>query len=130
MKSNPALPALSVLTLFVTAVVLRAAPASSPLRVHPTNSRYFTDGTTNADGSLRGIYLAGHQIFVDLQDRGVYPSVMPFELYGFLDGEPVNGERLWEGNPFHGANNINGMDVDRNRNRLGETDLQFNHPEP
>ncbi len=55
-----------------------------------------------------------------LQTCGVYFSVMLFELYGFLDGEDVNGQRLWEGNPFNGANNINGVDVDRNHNRLGE----------
>jgi hypothetical protein len=30
-----------------------------------------------------------------LQERGVYFSVMLFELYGFLDGEEVNGQRLW-----------------------------------
>ncbi len=33
------------------------------LRVHPSNPRYFTDGSGKA------IYLAGHQIFVDLQDN-------------------------------------------------------------
>jgi hypothetical protein len=33
------------------------------LRVHPSNPRYFTDG------SGRAIYLGGHQIFVDLQDN-------------------------------------------------------------
>ena len=43
-------------------------PASSAttlglLRVHPSNPRYFTDG------SGRAIYLGGHQIFVDLQDN-------------------------------------------------------------
>jgi len=56
----------------------------------------------------------------DLQRRGIYISVMLFELYGFLDGEEVNGQRLWDGNLFCGANNINGIDVDRNQNRLGE----------
>ncbi|HRZ58030.1 MAG TPA: hypothetical protein P5525_21535, partial [Candidatus Paceibacterota bacterium] len=55
-----------------------------------------------------------------LQQRGVYLSVMLFELYGFLDGEEVNGQRLWDGNPLNAANNMNGVNVDRNRNRLGE----------
>ena len=36
-----------------------AAPAPGPLRVHPVNSRYFTDGTKNADGSFQAVYLAG-----------------------------------------------------------------------
>ena len=54
---------------------------------------------------------------------------MLFELYGFLDGEEVNGQRLWEGNPFNGANNVNGVDVDRNRNRLGEEFFSLEDPE-
>lgn len=33
--------------------------AKGPLRVHPTNPRYFTDGTKNPDGSLRAVYLTG-----------------------------------------------------------------------
>ena len=61
-----------------------------------------------------------HNRCQDLQRRGIYISVMLFELYGFLDGEDVNGQRLWEGNLFHSANNINGIDVDQNQNRLGE----------
>lgn len=211
---------------------LFGAPATGPLRVHPTNPRYFTDGTTNADRSLKAIYLGGHEIFVDLQDnafnkewtknmsrpddpaakarlldwnryldwmeqlqfnylrgwivwstgsgtaappyriassmpflrtgpgnakdgkpkfdlhrfdegffqrlrararalqdRGVYVSVMLFELYGFLDGEEVNGQRLWDGNPFNGANNINGVDLDRNHNRMGEEFFSLDNPE-
>ncbi len=209
-----------------------SATAAGPLRVHPTNRRYFTDGTTNADGSLKAVYLGGHQIFVDLQDnsfnkewtkdmnhpedpaakarvldwdryvdfaanqrfnylrgwiiwstgsgkaappyrvarpmpfhrtgpgtasdgspkfdlhrfdeaffrrahdrgralqeRGVYLSVMLFELYGFLDGEAVDGQRLWDGNVLNGVNNTNGLDVDRNRNRLGEEFFSLEHPE-
>ena len=199
-------------------------PATGPLRIHPANPRYFTDGT-------KGIYLCGHQIFVDVQDnafnkewvkamghpeepdkksrlldwdryldfaeglgfnylrgwiiwstgsgtaapphkvafpmpfkrtgpgnandgglkfdlqqfdevffqrlhnrcrdlqrRGIYISVMLFELYGFLDGEKVNGQRLWEGNLFCGTNNINGIDVDRNQNRLGEEFFSLDNP--
>ncbi len=200
------------------------SPTAGPLRVHPKNPRYFTDGT-------KGIWLGGHQSFVDLQDnafnkewvkdlrhpgdpnkksrlldwnryldfvevlgfnyvrgwiiwstgsgkaapphkvafsmpfkragpgkandgglkfdlqqfdeaffqrlqdrcrdlqnRVVYISVMLFELYGFLDGEEVNGQRLWDGNLFHGANNINGIDVDRNQDRLGEEFFSLDDP--
>ena len=64
----------------------------------------------------------------DLQNRGVYISVMLFELYGFLDGEEVNGQRLWDGNLFHGANNINGIDVDWNQNCLGEEFFSLDNP--
>ncbi len=226
----------SALLLFLFACPLQSATrqrvtASGPLRVHPANPRYFTDSTTNADGSLKAIYLGGHQIFVDLQDnafnkewtkdmshpedsaakarlldwaryldwieklqfnyvrnwiiwstgsgtaappnktanpmpflrtgpgsandgklkfdlhrfdegffkllhararalqqRGVYLSVMLFELYGFLDGEEVNGQRLWDGNPFNRTNNINGLDPDRNRNGLGEEFFSLQDP--
>jgi len=64
----------------------------------------------------------------DLQERGIYISVMLFELYGFLDGEEANGQRLWDGNLFCGTNNINGIDVDRNHNRLGEEFFSLNDP--
>jgi hypothetical protein len=37
--------------------------------VHSQNSHYFTDGTTSSDSSLKAIYLAGHQVLVDLQDN-------------------------------------------------------------
>lgn len=64
----------------------------------------------------------------DLQNRGVYISVMLFELYGFLDGEEVNGQRLWDGNLFNGANNVNGLHMDRKRNRLGEEFFTLDDP--
>lgn len=216
MKRNPSKIVLTSEILFLTATVLATASVADPLRVHPTNPRYFA-------GGVKGIWLGGHQIFMDLQDnsfnkewtkdmhyphdpgkksrllnwdrypdfaagmhfnylrgwiiwstgsgtaapphkvaspmpfkrtgpgrandgglkfdleqfdevfferlerrcrdlqnRGIYISIMLFELYGFLDGEKVDGQRLWEGNMFHGVNNINGIDVDRNGNRLGE----------
>ncbi|GEM_PF-1989478 len=54
---------------------------------------------------------------------------MLFELYGFLDGEGVNGQRLWEGNMFYSANHINGLNVDRNQNRLGEEFFSLDSPD-
>jgi hypothetical protein len=41
---------------------------AGPLRVHPTNPRYFTDGTTNAAGSLNAVYLTGSHTWQSLQD--------------------------------------------------------------
>ena len=69
MRASPSQVVLGSTVLLVAVTVLSAAPASGPLRVHPTNPRYFTDGTTHADGSLKGIYLGGHEIFADLQDN-------------------------------------------------------------
>lgn len=168
-------------------------PAPGPLRVHPKNGRYFTDGSGKA------IYLAGHQWFNDLQhnawnfpvkvdweryldfmverkmnylrnwivwsvgdptaghpsplmpfkragpgkaldgkpkfdlkkfdpafferlhaqiraagQRGIYVSVMLFEVYGFMDRDGVYPKSLWAGNVVHGPNNVNGVDTDEN----------------
>ena len=64
----------------------------------------------------------------DLQQHGVYLSVMLFEPYGFLGGEDVQGQRLWDGNLFHAANNVNGIDIDRNHNGLGEEFFTLQDP--
>jgi hypothetical protein len=45
-------------------------PAKGPLRLHPANPRYFTDGTTVAEGSLRAIYLTGSHHWDVFQDSG------------------------------------------------------------
>jgi hypothetical protein len=42
--------------------------AMGPLRVHPDNPRYFTDG------SGRAIYLTGSHTWANLQDTGVAPE--------------------------------------------------------
>ncbi|MEA3225815.1 MAG: DUF6298 domain-containing protein, partial [Planctomycetota bacterium] len=57
----------------------------------------------------------------DLQETGVYVSIMLFEVYGFLGGEPVGDppQTLWDGNVFNKANNINGIDVDYDGNGKG-----------
>ena len=43
--------------------------ATGPLRVHPSNPRYLTDGTTYPDGSLRAVYLTGSHTWNALQDH-------------------------------------------------------------
>ena len=57
----------------------------------------------------------------DLQKRGVYVSIMLFEVYGFLEGEACGNPRqtLWDGNVFNRANNINGIDTDYNNDGKG-----------
>ena len=57
----------------------------------------------------------------DLQDRGVYVSIMLFEVYGFLGGEASGDPKqtLWDGNVFNKANNINGIHVDYDGDGLG-----------
>ena len=110
--------------------------AAPPHRVaHPRPFSRTGPGTAN-DGGLKfdlhrfddAFFQRLHDRARALQDRGIYLSVMLFELYGFLDGEEVDGQRLWDGNLFNGANNVNGVDVDRNQNRLGEEFFSLDDP--
>jgi hypothetical protein len=73
-------------------------PAAGPLRVHPENSRYFTDGTKMSDGSLRAVYLTGSHTWANLIDRGPSdpPPVFDFDGYlDFLERHNHNFIRLW-----------------------------------
>ncbi|MEA3224530.1 MAG: DUF6298 domain-containing protein [Planctomycetota bacterium] len=55
------------------------ARSSEPLRVHPDNPRYFTDG------SGRAIYLTGSYTWLDLQDGTLTGADLTFDYEGFLD---------------------------------------------
>ena len=82
----------------VTLPIDGGSVAHGPLRVHPTNPRYFTDGTTNQDGSLKAVYLTGSHTWANLIDRG--PSDPPpgfdFDRYvDFLAKHNHNFIRLW-----------------------------------
>ena len=57
----------------------------------------------------------------DLQESGIYVSIMLFEVYGFLDGEACGDPKqtLWDGNVFSRMNNINSIDVDYDGNGRG-----------
>ena len=70
MSTKPARAALTAAALLFALAALNAAPAAGPLRVHPQNPRYFTDGTTNADGSLKAVFLTGSHTWSNLQDIG------------------------------------------------------------
>lgn len=63
--------------------------ATGPLRVHPTNGRYFTDGSGKA------IYLTGSHTWNNLQHNGVYPRVDYDEYLDFLDKHNHNFIRMW-----------------------------------
>jgi hypothetical protein len=63
-----------------------------PLRVHPQNSRYFTDG------SGRAIYLTGSHTWSNLQDQGPKDPPPPFDYGRYLDflrERNHNVIRLW-----------------------------------
>lgn len=75
-----------------------AKSASGPLRVHPTNPRYFTDGTRVADGSPRAVYLTGAHTWNNLVDMGRSdpPEAFDFDAYlNFLEKHDHNFIRLW-----------------------------------
>ncbi|MGH7754241.1 MAG: serine hydrolase domain-containing protein, partial [Gemmatimonadales bacterium] len=75
-----------------------ARPAAGPLRVHPDNPRYFTDGARLPDGSLKALLLTGSHTWNNLvdMDRGDPPAPFDFEAYlGFLERHGHNFIRLW-----------------------------------
>jgi hypothetical protein len=92
----PLCAAALLLSLFATGQA-PAAKASGPLRVHPTNPRYFTDGSGKA------IYLTGSHTWTNLQDVSGYKELVTNldELGGFqkhlewLRSYNHNFIRLW-----------------------------------
>ncbi len=70
----------------------RATPARGPLRKHPDNARYFTDGTGKA------VYLTGAHTWNNLQDMGPAdpPPAFDFDAHlSFLGRHGHNFVRLW-----------------------------------
>ncbi|MBN1417816.1 MAG: hypothetical protein JXP34_03520 [Planctomycetes bacterium] len=70
----------------------RRAPAKGPLRVHPGNPRYFTDG------SGRAVYLTGAHTWPNLVDIGPSDPPPRFDFPKYLDwleGFGHNFIRLW-----------------------------------
>lgn len=77
---------------------LRRERREGPLRLHPTNPRYFTDGTKLADGSLKAIYLTGSHTWNNLVDMGRDDPPRPFDFDAYLDfltRHEHNFIRLW-----------------------------------
>ncbi|NUO80997.1 hypothetical protein HUU05_13035 [candidate division KSB1 bacterium] len=75
-----------------------AKKAVGPLRVHPNNPRYFTDGTKNLDGSLKAVYLTGSHTWNNLQDMGPGdpPPAFDYDAYlDFLERHGHNFVRMW-----------------------------------
>lgn len=62
-----------------------AGEARGPLRIHPENPRYFTDGTRTADDSMRAVYLTGAHTWNSLVDMGRSDQPEKFDWSGYLD---------------------------------------------
>jgi hypothetical protein len=76
----------------------QASVAKGPLRIHPDNPRYFTDGTKMPDGSLKAIYLTGAHTWNNLVDRGRSDPPKKFDYHAylnFLTNYDHNFIRLW-----------------------------------
>ena len=79
------------LALLCATCVWGATPCAGPLRVHPTNPRYFSDA------SGRAIYLTGSHNWGNFQDRGI-PQRPAFDYAAYLDflqKHHHNFMRLW-----------------------------------
>ena len=89
---------MAAVSLVAAALAADASRATGPLRVHPQNPRYFTDGTRATDGSLRVVYLTGSHTWNSLVDmtRDESPGPFDFDAYlGFLADHHHNFIRLW-----------------------------------
>lgn len=83
---------------FAQTADIMAASAAGPLRIHPDNPRYFTDGTKLPDGSLRAVYLTGAHTWNNLVDMGRSdpPEAFDWDAYlAFLEKHHHNFIRLW-----------------------------------
>jgi hypothetical protein len=114
-----------------------AKRAAGPLRVHPTNSRYFTDGTKDPDGSLKAVYLTGSHTWNSLQDGAFFtaeaadpPPAFDFGGYlDFLQRHNHNFVRLWrfELPKFHYWLDTDSSALRGPNSRMG---IQFSQPHP
>jgi hypothetical protein len=92
----------TLVTVFLTALTsassTSATPARGPLRVHPENPRYFTDGTKTPEGAWKAVYLTGSHTWNSLVDMGRNDPPEPFDFTAYLDfleRHHHNFIRLW-----------------------------------
>ncbi len=91
-------PPLTRYARVVLTVAPPARPASGPLRVHPANPRYFTDGSPGPNGMPRALLLTGSHTWNNLVDMGRDDPPGPFDFGAYLDLLQANGHnfiRLW-----------------------------------
>jgi hypothetical protein len=65
---------------------------------------------------------------IQAQDKGIYVSIMLFELYGFGTGEGTPPNTLWGGNMFNKDNNINNIHVDDDNDNRGMEFFSLKNP--
>lgn len=87
-----------VLVTFLASASADDSPARGPLRVHPDNPRYFTDGERGPSGTLRAVLLTGAHTWNSLVDLGRSDPPEPFDFDAYLDFLLRHGHnfiRLW-----------------------------------
>ncbi len=57
--------------------------------------------------------------FAEAGDRGIYVSIMLFDVFNFSKGNRVPPYTRWDGNVFNPANNIQGINADENGDGSG-----------
>jgi hypothetical protein len=80
------------------AMDMARALADGPLKPHPRNPRYFSDGTRLPNGELKAVYLTGSHTWNNLIDRGPTdpPAAFDFSAYlNLLQKNNHNFIRLW-----------------------------------
>lgn len=83
---------IGIFSLFFSLFGNLSYASMGPLKVHPTNPRYFADGEGNA------VYLTGSHVWYNLQDRGNNYPPPAFDYNGylnFLKDHNHNFIRLW-----------------------------------
>ena len=84
--------AMAMVLFAATAALPQGSSAPGPLKVHPTNKRYFTDGSGKA------VYLTGSHTWATLHERGVEGTTPNFDYDAWLDfmlSHNHNFLRLW-----------------------------------
>ena len=96
---------------FVYGDSTQTTDAKGPLRIHPDNPRYFTDGSKNNNGSLNVVYLTGSHTWNNLVDMGKNDPPQPFDFEAyleFLQRYNHNFIRLWTWDSFAWDTRANG----------------------
>lgn len=118
--------ALASVFLFLLSNAAQAADsARGPLRVHPDNPRYFTDGVKRDDGTLNVVYLTGAHTWNNLVDMGRQDPPEPFDFDAYLDfleRHHHNFIRLWAWDSTWWDTRANG--------RLGKDFVHHAAPQP
>ena len=96
-------PSLCTSLIQIIALSFAGSGVAEPLKIHPLNPRYFSDGSGNV------VYLTGSHTWANLQDKGTSNPPPTFEYKGYLDflqHYNHNFIRLWTWEHSQNSNNV------------------------